>query len=86
MTQNNNPIATAEEILCYLSAIMRCDIQTEDSSVGNEIKPKRLPDEKERMKAAELLGKRYGLFTEIKEDEVVRPVIVDNIRKRSTKT
>ena len=28
------------------------------------------PDEKERLKAAELLGKRYGLYTEKVEQQV----------------
>jgi phage terminase small subunit len=37
------------------------------------------PDEKERLKAAELLGKRYRLFTENVQITDERPLIVDNI-------
>ena len=42
----------------------------------------KLPDEKERLKAAELLGKRFGLFTDkINLDSATRVVIVDDIEQ-----
>ena len=40
------------------------------------------PDEKEKLKAAELLGKRYGLFTDkVEVDGVAKVVITDDIPK-----
>ncbi len=62
----NNSIASAEEVLSFLSAVMRgavpslCPIQRN----GKVAFASRLPTLKERMSAATLLGKRYGLFTE----------------------
>ena len=35
------------------------------------------PDEKERLKAAELLGKRYGLFTDKVEVDGVAKVVIN---------
>lgn len=64
-------IAKAEEVLAFLSSSLRGDVLEEvvasesDSSGG--IKPiilKKQLSAKDRIKAAELLGKRYALFTE----------------------
>lgn len=66
-------IADQNEVLKYLTSVMRGESQ---SSVlarnfeGAEDVIEKPPDEKERLKAAELLGKRYGLYTE-KVNEVV---------------
>ena len=60
-------IAKQDEILKYYTAVMRGETR---SSVlarqfdGSEIVVEKPPDEKERLKAAELLGKRYGLNIE----------------------
>lgn len=61
--------ADAKEIIEYLTAVMRGETKSEIVVVeggGNGYsKAKRImksPDEKERLKAAELLGKRHGLF------------------------
>ena len=60
-------IADQDEVLRYLTSVMRGESQ---SSVlarnfdGGEDVIEKPPDEKERLKAAELLGKRYGLYTE----------------------
>ena len=63
--------AEATEVLEYLTAVMRGETQAEvvvTEFVGDGCSEARrgqkAPDEKERLKAAELLGKRYGLFTE----------------------
>lgn len=63
--------ASAQEIIEYLSAVMRGETNAEvvvTESVGNGFTEtrrfKKAPDEKERLRAAELLGKRYGLFSE----------------------
>lgn len=59
-------IADAEEIIIYLTSVLRG--QSESSVVlvcDNEVVTvTKTPDEKERLKAAELLGKRYGMFSE----------------------
>ena len=66
-------IAGQDEVLRYLTSVMR---GTSQSSVlarsydGAEEVIEKPPDEKERLKAAELLGKRYGLYTEKVEQAV----------------
>lgn len=64
-------IATQDEVLQYLTSVLRGESQTTDTvlvGIGDgyqevqEVKKK--PSEKERLKAAELLGKRYGLYTD----------------------
>lgn len=63
-------IATAEEVLIYLSSVMRKQSEAEvlaRDELGAERVILKHPDEKEAMKAAELLGKRYGLW-EKKQD------------------
>lgn len=67
-------IADQNEVLKYLTSVMRGESQSEivvvegtgeGTSCATHIK--KAPDEKERLKAAELLGKRYGLYTEENE-------------------
>lgn len=59
-------IATQDEILKYLTSVMRGEsmsavIVVED---GTPKEMDKHPNEKERLQAAELLGKRYGLYVE----------------------
>lgn len=70
-------IAKQDEVLQYLTSVMRGQSQSEIVVVENigdftsEARTmKKAPDEKERLKAAELLGKRYALFTEKVEQDV----------------
>lgn len=70
-------IADQDEVLKYLTSVLRGESQSEVVVVegigfGNsEARTmQKAPDEKERLKAAELLGKRYGLYTE-KVDQTV---------------
>lgn len=70
-------IAKQDEVLQYLTSVMRGQSQSEVVVVENigdftsEARTmKKAPDEKERLKAAELLGKRYALFTEKVERDV----------------
>ena len=70
-------IAKQNEVLQYLTSVMRGQSQSEVVVVENigdftsEARTmKKAPDEKERLKAAELLGKRYALFTEKVERDV----------------
>ena len=63
-------VASADEVLAYLTAVMRGDIDGE--------KPEK--NSSPRMKAAELLGKRLGIFSDV--NAVLKPempVIVDDI-------
>lgn len=60
-------IAKVEDVLIYLSDVMRG--QSESSVLamcgdGCQEVIEKPPDERERLKAAELLGRRYGIFTE----------------------
>jgi phage terminase small subunit len=66
-------IADQDEVLKYLTAVLRGKSYSSVLSLcGNGCQEviEKEPDEKERLKAAELLGKRYGLFTE-KIDQTV---------------
>ena len=70
-------IADQDEVLRYLTSVMRGESHSEVvvvEGVGEGCSEARTmektPDEKERLKAAELLGKRYGLYTEKVEQQV----------------
>lgn len=80
-------IAKAEEVLAFLSSSLRGEvleevITTESDGVGG-IKPiilKKQLSAKDRIKAAELLGKRYALFTEkVDLEGNVGVTIIDDI-------
>lgn len=62
-------IADQDEVLKYLTAVLRGKTKSEVvvvENIGDFMSEARTmqkaPDEKERLKAAELLGKRYGLY------------------------
>ena len=68
---NSAKIADQEEVLQYLTAVMRGETESTVVVVegdGDGVSRARLidknPDEREKLKAAELLGKRYGAFTD----------------------
>ena len=70
-------IADQDEVLKYLTSVLRGESQSEVivvEGVGEGCSSARTmgkaPDEKERLKAAELLGKRYGLYTDKVEQQV----------------
>ena len=70
-------IADQDEVLKYLTSVMRGQTQAEVvvvENIGDYMSQARTmqkaPDEKERLKAAELLGKRYGLYTDRVEQDV----------------
>ena len=60
-------VATADEILAYLTGVMRGETDVEKSASSP------------RMKAAELLGKRLGIFQEVSAILHKTPVLVDDI-------
>lgn len=70
-------IADQDEVLKYLTSVMRGESKSSVvvvESVGDYCSEARemqkSPDEKERLKAAEMLGKRYGLYTEKVEQQI----------------
>ena len=76
-------IATAEEVLQNLTAMMRGEIQEEVIVVEGEGEGvssarimKKQVSAKDRIKAAELLGKRHSLFTDKTKIEGTLPVMI----------
>ena len=62
-------IADQDEVLKYLTSVMRGEAQAEivvvegiGKGFSKAIKMRKKPDESERLRSAELLGKRYGLY------------------------
>lgn len=62
-------IADQDEVLKYLTSVMRGDTRSEivvvegiGKGFSKAVKVNKRPDESERLRAAELLGKRYGLY------------------------
>ena len=80
-------IAKAEEVLAFLSASLRGEVLEEvvttETDVSGGLKPvilKKQLGAKDRIKAAELLGKRYALFTEkVDLEGNVGVTIIDDI-------
>lgn len=75
--------AEAKEVMEYLTSVMRGEstasvVVVEGYGEGcSEAKIiEKPPDEKERLKAAELLGKRFGLFTNNVSLEGAIPVVI----------
>ncbi len=70
-------IADQDEVLRYLTSVLRGESQSEivvvegiGMGTSEARTMQKAPDEKERLRAAELLGKRYGLYTDRIEQEV----------------
>ena len=68
---HNAKTADAQEVMEYLTAVLRGESSASVvvvEGVGDGCSEARTitkpPDEKERLKAAELLGKRFGMFTD----------------------
>lgn len=80
---HNDNIATAEEVMQYLTSVLRGQSNSEivvvegiGDGCSNARRIPKAPDEKERLKAAELLGKRYGMFTDKINVDGVVPVVI----------
>ena len=76
-------IATAEEVMRYLTSVLRGESKSQIVVVegigdgrSDARRMNKLPDEKERLKAAELLGKRFGMFNDKVNIEGSVPVII----------
>ncbi|MGX0238314.1 terminase small subunit [Staphylococcus hominis] len=75
-------IAEADEIMRYLTRVLRAEEKEEILVyVGDgmqEIQTIR-PSAKDRIKAAELLGKRYRMWTDKQEVEITTPIFIDDV-------
>lgn len=84
---SSKKIAKAEEVVQYLTSVMRGQSSAEivvvtgdGDGFSSAERIAKAPDEKERLKAAELLGKRYGLFTDkINVQGGTKIIIVDDL-------
>lgn len=79
---HNKRTANAQEVIEYLTSVLRSESEStevviegigEGCSEARTIKKK--PSEKDRLKAAELIGKRYGLWKE-KIDVGIKPIVL----------
>ena len=76
-------IASAEEVMQYLTSVLRGESKSEIVVIEGDgfgsssaRRMDKAPDEKERLKAAELLAKRYGLLTDKVGIEGVVPIVI----------
>lgn len=74
---HNEKTADAQEVIEYLTAVLRGESTAQEIVVegtgdgcSKAKKMEKAPSEKERLKAAELLGKRYALFTDKVETDM----------------
>lgn len=80
---HNAKTADAQEVMEYLTTVLRGEssasvvvVEGEGDGCSSARIVQKPPDEKERLKAAELLGKRFGLFTEKVNLEGNIPVVI----------
>lgn len=86
---HNDKIATAEEVMEYLTKVLRGESESEivvvegtGDGCSSARRLQKAPDEKERTKAAELLGRRYGMFTDnFKTGGVVSVQIINDLEE-----
>ena len=77
-------VASAEEVMKYLTSVMRGEYTEQIPLLIGEGMQKLVDKKvsaKERLKAAELLGKRYGLFKDNVSLEVEPVVIVNDLKE-----
>ena len=75
-------IAEADEIMRYLTRVLRGEEKEEILVyVGDGMQEIQTiqPSAKDRIKAAELLGKRYRMWTEKHEVEITTPIFIDDV-------
>mgnify|MGYP000897387850 CR=1 FL=1 len=80
---SDKKIANQQEVLEYLTSVLRGEsssevvvIEGQGEGVSKAKPMQKTPDEKERLKAAELLGKRMGLFKDKIDLTANIPVII----------
>ena len=84
---HEDTIATAKEVMQYLTSVMRGETESEivvvegdGDGCSSASTMTKAPDEKEKLKAAELLGKRWGLFKDnVNIDGSVPITFVDDL-------
>lgn len=80
---HNENTADIQEVMEYLTSVLRGESASAVlmmSGNGMQKVTKKPPDEKERLKAAELLGKRFGMFKDnVDVTSNGKTVIVDDI-------
>lgn len=84
---SSDKIATATEVMEYLTSVIRSESKGAEivvEGIGDGMSEARImqkpPSEKDKLKAAELLGKRYGIFTDkVNLDGVVPVIIKDDV-------
>lgn len=84
--KNKELIADQDEILQYLTSVMRgqnksIEIVVEGTGDGTSAARtmEKEPSEKDRLRAAELLGKRYGMYTDKMSMEGAIPVVISGV-------
>lgn len=85
---SSEKIADATEVMMYLTSVLRGESSSEvvvvegcGDGISEARRMDKAPDEKEKLKAAELLGKRYGIFTDKVNLELEPVVIVNDLKE-----
>lgn len=85
---SSEKVADAKEVMEYLTSVLRGEslseivvVEGDGFGTSNARRMDKAPDEKEKLKAAELLGKRYGLFKDNLALEVEPVVIVNDLKE-----
>lgn len=75
--KHNERTADAQEVIEYLTSVLRGESEGEElvnefqgDGISKAVKVKKKPSEKDKLRAAELLGKRFGIFTDKVENKV----------------
>ena len=76
-------IASTQEVLEYLTSVMRGEVVIISTGFGcsEAVHVKKYPSEIERLKAAEQLGKRYGLFKGSIDVNMEKVIIVNDLKE-----
>lgn len=68
---HNGRTADAQEVVEYLTSVLRGESEGEElvnefqgDGISKAVNVKKKPSEKDKLRAAELLGKRFGIFTD----------------------
>lgn len=84
----DNNIADAAEVMKYLTSVLRGEslaeivvVEGDGDGCSSARRINKAPDEKERLKAAELLGKRYSLFKDNITLEIEPVMIVNDLKE-----
>ena len=81
--KEEDTIASADEVMKYLTSVIRGKSRSHvlaRDGLGADYIMEKPPDEKERLKAAELMGKRHQLFTDkVQVDGNVPVMFVDDL-------